>query len=45
MKEAEMEQIFTWIDGLITQPENEDLIKRTGNEVEEFARQFPLFSY
>ncbi len=41
MKEPEMRQIVAWMDEVITNVEDEQVIERVRNEVKEFCSQFP----
>lgn len=43
MKENDMSQIASWIDRLITDVENENVIQKVKNEVNEYMQQFPLY--
>ncbi|MBL7801394.1 MAG: serine hydroxymethyltransferase [Chitinophagales bacterium] len=43
MKEADMLQIATWIDRLISDAENETLIAAIKGEVNEYMKAFPLY--
>ena len=43
MKEADMLQIATWIDRLISDAENETLIASIKGEVNEYMKAFPLY--
>lgn len=43
MGEKEMVQIVQWIDNLILNPDNEELIKHTKDEVHELTAHFDLF--
>lgn len=42
MKEEEMLKIVDWIDQLISDSDNEDLVSKTLEEVNDFAGSFPL---
>jgi glycine hydroxymethyltransferase len=44
MKESHMAQIVHWIDLLLINADNEAIIAQTKNEVNEFMKQFPLYS-
>jgi glycine hydroxymethyltransferase len=44
MKEADMEKVVSWIDRLISDPDNEALPAQVGEEVRAFAGAFPLFA-
>jgi glycine hydroxymethyltransferase len=41
MTEAEMEQIATWMDAVVSRPEDEELIARVAGEVKELCARFP----
>src|SRR5690606_30916915 len=43
MKENDMLQIASWIDRLISDVENETLIAKIKNEVNEYMQKFPLY--
>ena len=43
LKEADCKQIVSWIDGVITDPENEGLILDTRKQINEFMESFPLY--
>jgi glycine hydroxymethyltransferase len=43
LKEAEMEQIVTWIDRLLSNPEDENLIASVKKDVNQFMNAFPLY--
>lgn len=42
MKEKEMEKIAEWINEVLKNAENEEVIKRVGDEVKTFAIKFPV---
>jgi len=44
MKENHMKQIVEWIDKIVLQPDDENLISITKSQVHEFMRQFPLYA-
>lgn len=44
MKEAHMDQIVAWIDKILLEADNEATISKMHNEVNEFMKQFPLYS-
>jgi glycine hydroxymethyltransferase len=44
MKESHMAQIVHWIDLLLMNADDEAIIAQTKNEVNEFMKQFPLYS-
>jgi glycine hydroxymethyltransferase len=44
MKESHMAQIVHWIDLLLMNADDEAIITQTKNEVNEFMKQFPLYS-
>jgi glycine hydroxymethyltransferase len=44
MKESHMAQIVHWIDLLLTNADDDAIIAQTKNEVNEFMKQFPLYS-
>lgn len=44
-KEAEMVQVAKWIDDAIANAGNETRLSAISKEVEQFARQFPLFAW
>ena len=44
MKEAEMKIIAKWIADIIKYPTNEDLIKKTREEVKALCKRFPVYS-
>ncbi len=44
MQESDMVRIIDWIDRLISDPDNEANIQQVGNEVQAFAKGFPLFA-
>ena len=44
MKETQMEQIATWMDKIIMNIDNEDLIHQTRKEVNEFMKQYSLYA-
>jgi glycine hydroxymethyltransferase len=44
MKEKDMLQIATWIDRIITEVENEQVTATVKDEVNEYMKQFPLYS-
>jgi glycine hydroxymethyltransferase len=44
MNENHMEQIVEWIDKIILQPDDENLIGAIKSQVHEFMRQFPLYA-
>jgi glycine hydroxymethyltransferase len=41
MKEPEMAQIAAWIDGVVSAPEDDDLIARTAGEIRELCARHP----
>ncbi len=43
MKEKEMKQIVEWIDQIIMEPDDEDLISRVKSEVNAFMGKYPLY--
>jgi glycine hydroxymethyltransferase len=43
MKESDMEQIATWINRLISDVENENLLLKVKAEVNEYMKAFPLY--
>jgi len=43
MKEAHMEQIARWINGILMDADNESLLVNTRKEVNAFMQQFPLY--
>ncbi len=45
LKEEHMGQIVDFIDDVISDIENESVIRNTGKKAEEFMKQFPLFAY
>ena len=45
LKEEHMDQIVNFIDDVISNIENEAVIKKTGENVKQFMKQFPLFAY
>ena len=45
LKEEHMDIIVDLIDEVISNIENEDVIKRTGKKVNELMKPFPLFAY
>ncbi len=42
-KEADCEQTVAWIDAIISDHTNEELITKTKNEINEFMTRFPLY--
>lgn len=42
MKESEMVQIAEWIDGAVSNYENQEFLGKTRQTIKEFCRQFPL---
>lgn len=42
--EADCEQTVEWVDSIISNHTNEDLINKTKNEINEFMKKFPLYS-
>ena len=42
--EADCEQTVEWVDAIISNHTNEELINRTKNEINEFMKKFPLYS-
>ncbi len=44
MKESDMKQIANWIDRIILDVENESVITKVKEEVNEFMNQFPLYN-
>lgn len=44
MKEKDMQQIAHWIDLIIAESENETVINRVKNEVNEYMKSFPLYA-
>ena len=45
LKEEHMPVIVEFVDRVISNIDNEDVIKQVGNEVNEFMKQFKLFAY
>ncbi len=45
MKEAEMERVAAWIIQVLESLDNESRLESVRKEVEDFARQFPLFTW
>ncbi|OJU75832.1 MAG: serine hydroxymethyltransferase [Bacteroidetes bacterium 47-18] len=43
LKESDMEQVAVWLDAVLMQPDNEDIIAKVRGEVNEFMQQFPLY--
>lgn len=43
LKENDMEQVAVWLDAVLMQPDNEDVIAKVRGEVNEFMHQFPLY--
>lgn len=43
MKEKDMQHIADWIDQIVQDTENEQLLVRVKNEVNEYMKQFPLY--
>ncbi len=43
LKESDMEQVAVWLDAVLMQPDNEDMIAKVRGEVNEFMQQFPLY--
>ena len=43
MNEDDCRQIAAWIDRVVTNPEDESVLKAVNGEVREFASGFPLF--
>jgi glycine hydroxymethyltransferase len=43
MKEAEMKRIATFIDRVLTAPEDEKVLAAVKNEVKSLASDFPLY--
>ncbi len=43
LKTKDMEQIATWLDAVLMQADNENLIAKVKGEVNEFMSQFPLY--
>lgn len=43
LKESDMEQVAVWLDTVLMQPDNEDIIAKVRGEVNEFMQQFPLY--
>ncbi len=43
MKETHMPQIVSWIDNILTNADNNDLLVKTSHEVKDFMSQFPLY--
>lgn len=43
MKELHMKKIVSFIDKIVSQPENEKVISKVGQEVKEFMGKFPLY--
>lgn len=43
-KEQDCVRVVDWIDNLVQDIHNEDLIKKTSGEVKEFMRDFPLYA-
>jgi len=44
MKEQHMEQIADWIDRIVADPENENLLNAVRSDVNDFMTQFPLYA-
>jgi len=44
LKETDCREIVNWMDGILSNIDNEALLKRTKNEVNEFMEQFPLYA-
>ncbi|MEP7127320.1 MAG: serine hydroxymethyltransferase [Chitinophagales bacterium] len=44
MKEDHMIQIVDWIDNILSDPDNENLINKTRQDVHDFMQQFPLYA-
>ncbi|MCS6934227.1 MAG: serine hydroxymethyltransferase [Chitinophagales bacterium] len=44
MKENDMQQIAEWIDAIVNDYENEQLLARVKNEVHEYMKRFPLYA-
>ncbi|MGB3076224.1 MAG: serine hydroxymethyltransferase [Chitinophagales bacterium] len=44
MKEDHMLQIVDWIDNILSDPDNENLISKTRQDVHDFMQQFPLYA-
>ena len=45
LKEEHMGLIVEFIDDVISNIENENMIRKTGEKVKQFMKQFPLFAY
>jgi len=43
MKEKDMQQIASWIDRIVLEVENETVITKVKNEVNEYMKMFPLY--
>jgi glycine hydroxymethyltransferase len=41
MKESDMDHIAEWMDRVVSDPENDDLIEKTADEVKDFCAAFP----
>jgi glycine hydroxymethyltransferase len=44
LKENDCRQIVDWIDRILTDIDNEMLIERTKNEINEYMERFPLYA-
>lgn len=44
LKEGDCSKIVDWIDGILTDPNNEQLIKNVRQEINAFMEQFPLYA-
>lgn len=42
-REKDMVQVVEWIDKIISNPDDENLIQKVGNEVNEYMKGFPLY--
>jgi len=43
LKEGDMENIASWIDSILMDPENEQTIQKVKGEINEFMKAFPLY--
>ncbi len=44
LKQADCLKVVDWIDGILTDPENEELIANTRQEINAFMENFPLYA-
>jgi glycine hydroxymethyltransferase len=44
LKQADCLKVVDWIDGILTDPENEELITNTRQEINAFMENFPLYA-